>query len=154
MRILAHLLIVFVTVTSCKSAWTEEEIVAFKANCVSASQMQNEANPEAYCTCMTAKMQAKFPNPNDMEEILLEQDSLQAMAAQCRSASSPTTMVWTEESSAAFIRECTAFAAEQNITNPSYCPCVLAKVQLAYPTKDKLTTLSKETMAAIGDGCK
>jgi hypothetical protein len=156
------LIIVFVLglttlMSSCSSGWTEEERAAFTQSCESSAQMAGDSWPKETCGCLTKKLETTYPNPNDMVNLL---DSLQKNPIllfdkypDCRIRNFETPVVWTEQSTQAFLSSCNAAARKGFIPDSAICPCVLDKVKKRFPSQQLLQRMNTNTMAAFAEEC-
>ena len=158
---LQALLSTLLTVTllsACSSGWTEEERSAFRQSCTGAAQMASDAWPEQTCACLTEKLEKRYPNPNDMTELL---DSLQKDPVllfdkypECRVMNFETPAEWNERSERAFINSCGTLVAQGQVKDTATCACVLDKVKRRFPTTQRMQRVNTEIMRSIAEECE
>jgi|GEM_PF-5160540 len=146
------------TVTGCSAGWEPEEREAFVQNCQAAARQTGESWPLETCSCITEKMEAKYPNPNDIAGFL---DSLSTNPVllfdtypQCRVRTFDAAAVWTKDKDDAFLASCQTAASQGLVSDAAQCPCVLEKVKKRFPTLQSMHRLNATVMGRLAQECQ
>ena len=158
MKTLISALLTLLTFASCTSSWTEEEKRTFTQNCEASAVQATDSWPKETCACLSEKLQAAYPNPNDMAGLL---DSLQQNPIllfdkypECRRHANETPAEWNPAAEQAFLKSCDTLVKKGYVSSSAVCPCVLDKVKRRFPTVQRMQHLNSEVMGALAEECE
>jgi hypothetical protein len=151
--VLAPLLVLVVLLAGCTSRWEEEERIVFLLQCQMAMYGAGEVNNVEVCDCMVKKLEARYPNPNDIDSLSGTRVALFALAGSCRNVQIETVIDWNEQDSLKFMAGCKKWVKPGHIASVELCPCIYTKHKVLYPTIEKHQRIRVADYAALGREC-
>ena len=77
------LLVLILSLLSCKRKWTEKDKADFYSGCLSSATTNKDIkNPKTYCSCLLQKVVTKYPNANDAKYIKYD-STIKQLATEC-----------------------------------------------------------------------
>ena len=145
------LLLVFLFAMGCRS-WSDEERKALLDDCVRAAEKQGYEQPKEHCKCVLQRVERLYPNPNDFEQLSIEQLSMVVQACQDSLLEAP--IFWPEHTKAVFLDSCMRQSKRNGIHNPTqFCECVIEASMQKFKSAADLSKLTPELMQEIGVKC-
>ena len=159
--------------TTTSSNWSKEFRNKFVQDCISkASENVSAADAFSYCNCMTEKVEAKYPNENEVNAKVTN-DDIASMRPGCLPNSNnstnnnsnssnnstynntTTTANWTEADKREFMNNCTPGASKTLGTSGAtdYCDCMMRKLMQEYPNSADVGNVSQTHMSALAADC-
>lgn len=137
----------------CKNEWSQKEKERITADCMLAAEKYGFSEPEKHCGCVLNRIMARYPNPNEFEN--MEMGEFGTIVLECQGKNIGTRIIWPEKTQKAFLDSCTSMASQQGKANPGvYCKCVLEEIIKRYPTNDDLSTMSGKELNEMGKRCQ
>jgi hypothetical protein len=157
------------------SNWSKTYRDKFLQGCITkASEKVSAAEAFSYCNCMTDKVEAKYPNENEVDAKLTSAD-IESMRVGCNSNTSSndqnnnnssnnsnsnnsntyTSGAWSASDQKEFMDNCTPGASKTlgNSGAFSYCDCMLKKLMYEYPNSADVGNVSKSHMTELANDC-
>lgn len=157
--------------TSSNSNWSKEYRNKFLQTCIGkASEKVSAADAFSYCNCMTEKVEAKYPNENEVDSKLTDSD-IESMRPGCVTSNSNSTQSnpstnqnnsnnsnsasWTASEQREFMDNCTPGASKSLGTSAAtdYCDCMMKKLMQEYPNSADVGNVSKSHMSSLASDC-
>ena len=155
-------------------SWSKTYRDKFVQGCVNkATEKVSQSEAFSYCNCMAAKVEAKYPNENDVDSRLTSQD-IESMRTGCLSNSNQSdpsydnsnnnnsnnsnnynTASWSLSDQREFMDNCTPGASKTLGTSAAtdYCDCMMKKLMQEYPNSKDVGNVSKTHMSALANDC-
>ena len=146
------------------SGWSKTYRDKFVQGCVTkASEKVSQSEAYSYCSCMAVKVEAKYPNENDVDARLTASD-IESMRTGCLSNSnqsnssndnSNNSQNWSTSDQREFMDNCTPGASKTLGTSAAtdYCDCMLRKLMKEYPNSKDVGGVSSAHMSALANDC-
>jgi hypothetical protein len=151
------------------SGWSKTYRDKSVQDCVTkASEKMSESEAFSYCNCMVAKVEAKYPNENNVESRLTSSD-IESMKNGCLSNSNQTNPSndnsnksnnynsgsWSMADQREFMDNCTPGASKSLGTSVAtdYCDCMMKKLMREYPNSKDVGDVSSAHMSELANGC-
>lgn len=150
-RVAFGLFCLVVAMAGC-SKWSDEERKILLNDCIKAAEKQGYEQPQEHCKCVLHRIERLYPNPDDFEQISIEQLSVVVQACQDSLLEAP--IFWPEHTRAVFLDSCMRQSAARGITHPAqFCECVIAESMKQFKSAADLSRLTPELMQQIGEKC-
>ena len=151
-------------------SWSKAYRDKFIQGCVSkASEKVSESEAYSYCNCMAVKVEAKYPNENEVDAKLTSTD-IESMRNGClpnsnqsnpsynqpnNNNSNNNTAAWSVSDQREFMDNCTPGASKTLGTSAAtdYCDCMMRKLMQEYPNSKDVGNVSKTHMSALANDC-
>ena len=168
------------TTTTTSGNWSKEYRNKFLQTCIGkASEKVSAADAFSYCSCMTEKVEAKYPNENEVDSKLTDSD-IESMRPGCVTSNSNSTQSnpstnqnnsnnsnnynnsnnsnsgsWTASEQREFMDNCTPGASKSLGTSAAtdYCDCMMKKLMQEYPNSADAGNVSKTHMSSLAADC-
>lgn len=161
------------------SGWSKNYRDKFVQGCITkASEQVSESQASSYCNCMVVKVEAKYPNENDVDAKLTAAD-IESMRSGCTTNSTQSnpnnpnqpnnynnpnqpnqpnnynSQSWSLSDQREFMDNCTPGASKTLGTNAAnnYCDCMLKKLMQEYPNSKDVGNVSKTHMSSLASDC-
>jgi len=145
-------------VNTATEKWTNDQNEEFLKNCNGFLDNEGVDNAAKYCDCLLDATKKAHPDPETAAA--LEQNDIVSLFEESGCLDDYLMVKiedpWTEEVSAAFIENCTAFRVESGADSASaeaYCSCALEKVKALIPQPQHLIQLTQEELNNILKDC-
>lgn len=143
-------------ISSCsdtKAGWTDAAKADFMNGCLQTAKVNAMVNANDYCTCMQIKVEKKFPDFQEVEELPV--GGLKSFALACADTAKANTAVWPENVQGIFLKGCADVAKEKGIKQVDvYCRCVMEGVMYYYPKAEDLANINADSLDKISNMCR
>lgn len=140
--------------------WSSLDVQIFVKSCVNTAVDGGMARKTAedYCNCMQKKLEARYPNSDDVGNFQQDSPEAKKMALDCLGMdddSSPasnktsSSSGWSRKEEMQFVDECVNAAVKQGMEEldaQSYCDCMQFKLEKIYPDYREANTLTSADM--------
>jgi hypothetical protein len=158
------------TTTTTGSGWSKTYRDKFLMGCISkASESVSSDEAYNYCSCMAEKVEAKYPNENEVDAKLTNAD-IESMRVGCNSNTSSNNQTynnnnnnsnnynsgaWSASDQREFMDNCTPGASKTLGSSGAYnyCDCMLKKLMYEYPNSADVGNVSKTHMTELANDC-
>lgn len=150
---LGTLAFLYVSSFGCSSeSWTTSQKEDFRDGCLEMAQQQMMPKADAFCDCLTQKVQTSYPNLTSVEEV--EASQLQVIGLQCATEAQKNAVVWPESSQRVFLDACKSLGTEKGWKKPdTVCRCILEGVMYKFPDESDLSTINQDSLVGLQNQC-
>ena len=157
------------------SSWSKEYRNKFLQGCIGkASEKVSAADAFSYCNCMAEKVEAKYPNENEVDAKLTDAD-IESMKPGCLTSSTQSnssnnqsnntynnsnsnnnnSQKWSDADQREFMNNCVPGASKTlgNTGATDYCSCMMNKIMAEYPDSKDAGNMPKDHMTSLANDC-
>jgi hypothetical protein len=160
--------------TSGTGSWSKDYRNKFLQGCISkAAEKVSAADAFNYCSCMTDKVEAKYPVESEVDSKLTDAD-VASMKPDClansgsgnsntqsqsnnnnyNNSNSSTSQSWSASDQQEFMDNCVPGASKSLGSGASgYCSCMMNKLMAEYPNSKDIGNVSKQHMTDLAKDC-
>lgn len=144
--------------------WSKEYRNKVIKDCIDkASKKLSVSDAFSYCDCMSKKVEAKYPDENEVE---LSKEDIETMKSGCLPSNSTQgnqtnesnagdAKAWSVDDQREFIDNCIPTADRSLGTSGAnnYCDCLLKKLMQEYPDSKNVDKATKSHLSILAAGC-
>ena len=143
-------------------SWSKKFRDKFTQECITkVSESVSEAEALRYCSCLTEKVEAKYPDEDEVQSSLSQED-IESMKPDClaltsvqNSGSAVNSKGWSAQDQRDWMNNCVPGADKALGTSAAnnYCDCMMRKLMKDYPDAKDIGSVSQSHLNALASGC-